>query len=46
MGDTKCRSLRVRPSLNQKSVIDYVIADNQLMRVSGVVQVDIGAYDH
>ena len=23
---------RVRPSLNQKSVIDYVIADNQLMR--------------
>ena len=40
---------RVRPSLNQKSVIDYVIADNQLMRESGVVQVDrtdIGASDH
>ena len=41
---------RVRPSLNQKSMmIDYVIADNQLMRESGVVQVDrtdIGASDH
>ena len=40
---------RVRPSLNQRSVIDYVIADNQLMRESGVVQVDrtdIGASDH
>ena len=40
---------RVRPSLNQKSVIDYVIADNQLMRESGIVQVDrtdIGASDH
>ena len=40
---------RVRPSLNQKSVIDYVIADNQWMRESGVVQVDrtdIGASDH
>ena len=36
---------RVRPSLNQKSVIDYVIADNQLMRESGVVQ-DIGVSDH
>ena len=39
---------RVRPSLNQKSVIDYVLAD-QLMRESGVVQVDrtdIGASDH
>ena len=39
---------RVRPSLNQKSVIDYVIADNQLMRESGVVRVDrtdIGASD-
>ena len=39
----------IRPSLNQKSVIDYVIADNQLMRESGVVQVDrtdIGASDH
>ena len=39
---------RVIPSLNQ-SVIDYVIADNQLMRESGVVQVDrtdIGASDH
>ena len=40
---------RVRPSLNQKSVIDYVIGDNQLMRESGVVQVDrtdIRASDH
>ena len=25
---------RVRPSLNHKNVIDYVIADNQLMRES------------
>ena len=40
---------RVRPSLNHKSVIDNVIADSQLMRESGVVQVDrtdIGASDH
>ena len=37
---------RVRPSLNQRSVIDY---DTQLMKESGVVQVDstdIGASDH
>ena len=31
---------RVRPSLNQWSVIDYVITDTQLMKESGVVQVD------
>ena len=40
---------RVRPSLNQNSVIDYGIADSQLMRESGVVQVDrtdIGASDN
>ena len=40
---------RVRPSLDQKSVIDYVITDSQLMKDSGVVQVDrtdIGASDH
>ena len=40
---------RARPSLNQKSVIDYMIAANQLMRESGVVQVDrtdIGASNH
>ena len=32
-----------------KTLIDYVIADNQLLRESGVVQVDridIGASDH
>ena len=32
---------RVRPSLNQRSVIDYKITDTQLMKESGVVQVDI-----
>ena len=40
---------RVRPSLQQKSVIDYVVTDVQLMRESGDVQVDttdIGASDH
>ena len=40
---------RVRPSLKQKSIIDYVIADAQLMAVSGDVHVDttdIGCSDH
>ena len=40
---------RVRPSLNQRSVIDYIITDTQLMKESGVVQVDstdIGESDH
>ena len=40
---------RVRSSLKQRSVIDYVITDSQLMKESGVVQVDstdIGASDH
>ena len=40
---------RVRPSLNQRSVIDYIITDTQLMKESGAVQVDctdIGASDH
>jgi endonuclease/exonuclease/phosphatase family metal-dependent hydrolase len=40
---------RVRPNLQQKSVVDYVVTDVQLMRESGVVQVDItdiGASDH
>ena len=49
MGVSEPEWTRVRPSLNQKSVIDYVLADNQLMRESGVVQVDrtdIGASDH
>ena len=32
---------RVRPSLKQKSIIDYVITDAQLMAVSGNVHVDI-----
>ena len=31
---------RVRPSLGQRSVIDYVVTDIQLMRESGEVQVD------
>ena len=40
---------RVRPSLQQKSVIDYIVTDVQLMRESGDVQVnitDIGDLDH
>ena len=40
---------RVRPSLKQKSIIDYVITDTQLMTVSGDVHVDttdIGCSDH
>ena len=40
---------RVRPSLKQKSIIDYVITDAQLMAVSGNVHVDItdiGCSDH
>ena len=35
---------RVRPSLQKKSVIDYVVTDVQLKRESGVVQVDTGAW--
>ena len=40
---------RVRPSLGQRAVIDYVVTDIQLMRESGDVQVDatdIGTSDH
>ena len=40
---------RVRPSLKQKSIIDYIITDPQLMAVSGNVHVDntdIGCSDH
>ena len=40
---------RGRPSVQQKSVIDYIVTDVQLMRESGDVQVnitDIGALDH
>ena len=40
---------RVRPSLQQKSVIDYIVTDMQLMRESGDVQInitDFGASDH
>ena len=40
---------RVRPSLNQKSVIDFIVANVQLMRESGEVNVDstdIGVSDH
>ena len=40
---------RVRPSLKQKSIIDYIITDAQLLEVSGNVHVDrtdIGSSDH
>ena len=40
---------RVRPSLKQKSIIDYIITDPQLMAVSGNVHVDntdIGCSGH
>ena len=40
---------RVRPTLKQMSIIDYVITDAQLMAASGKVQVDntdIGCSDH
>ena len=33
---------RVRPSLDQKSVIDYIITDAQLLRESGIDSTDIG----
>ena len=31
---------RVRPSLDQKSVIDFIVTDVQLMRESGEVHID------
>ena len=42
---------RVRPSLKQKSIIDYIITDPQLMAVSGNLHVDntdihVGCSDH
>ena len=40
---------RIRPSLKQKSIIDYIISDAQLLEVSGNVHVegtDIGSSDH
>ena len=40
---------RIGPSLKQKSVIDYIIADAQLLEVSRNVHVDgtdIGSSDH
>ena len=37
---------RVRPSLGQRSVIDYVVTDMQLMRDVQVDATDIGASDH
>ena len=38
---------RVRPNLDQKSVIDYILMDKQLMAVSGnVIFTDIGCSDH
>ena len=38
-------STRIRPSLKQKSIIDYIITDAQLLEVSGNVHVD-GSSDH
>ena len=43
------RVRRLRPSLKQKSIIDYIITDAQLLEVSGNVHVDgtdIGSSDH
>ena len=40
---------RVRPSLNQKSIIDYIVTDTQTLAASGHVNVDrtdIGCSDH
>ena len=40
---------RVRPSMDQMSIIDYIITDSALMQASGSVQVDntdIGTSDH
>ena len=40
---------RIRPSLKQKSIIDYIITDAQLLEVSGNVHMngtDIGSLDH
>ena len=31
---------RIRPSLKQKSIIDYIITDAQLLEASGNVHVD------
>ena len=40
---------RIRPSLKQKSIIDYIITDAQLLEISGNLHVnctDIGSSDH
>ena len=37
---------RVRPSLDQKSVIDYILMDEQLMGNVIVDSTDIGCSDH
>ena len=40
---------RIRPSLKQKSIIDYIITNSQLLQVSGNMHVDstdIGSSDH
>ena len=42
-------STKIRPSLKQKSIIDYIITDAHLLEVSGNVHVDgtdIGFSDH
>ena len=41
--------ISIRPSLKQKSIIDYIITDAQLVEVSGNVHVDgtgLGSSDH
>ena len=37
--------MRVRPTLKQNSIIDYILTDNQLVGVSGHVQVDSTGID-
>ena len=46
---SKLEWTRIRPSLKQKSIIDYIITDAQLLEASGNVHVDgtdIGSSDH
>ena len=46
---TESEWTRVRPSVNQKSIIDYIVTDTKLMEASGDVHVDgtdIGCSDH
>ena len=46
---SKPKWTRIRPSLKQKSIIDYIITDAQLLEMTGNVHVDgtdIGSSDH